>query len=123
MQIEVSIGEIVDKLSILQIKKSNIKEQVKLNNVIKEFDYLYEVVFNQLKVDLEDYHKLVYVNKTLWDVEDNIRLKEYNKEFDDIFVSLARSVYIINDERAHIKKEVNKKYNSLFTEEKSYKNY
>lgn len=123
MQIEVSIGEIVDKLSILQIKKSNIKEHVKLNNVTKEFDYLYEVVFNQLKVDLEDYHKLVSVNKTLWDIEDNIRLKEYTKEFDDIFVSLARSVYITNDERAHIKKEINKKYNSLFTEEKSYKNY
>ncbi len=123
MQIEVSIGEIVDKLSILQIKKSNIEEQTKLDNVIKEFDYLYEVVFNQLRVDLEDYQQLVSVNETLWDIEDNLRLKEHNKEFDDTFVSLARSVYITNDRRAHIKKEINKKYNSLFTEEKSYKYY
>ncbi len=123
MQIEVSIGEIVDKLSILQIKKSNIEEQTKLDNVTKEFGYLYGVVFDQLKVDPEDYQQLLSVNKDLWDIEDNLRLKEHSKEFDDTFVSLARSVYITNDRRAHIKKEINKKYNSLFTEEKSYKHY
>lgn len=123
MLIEVSVGEIVDKLSILQIKKSNIEDQTKLANVAKEYDYLHEVVFGELKVDLEDYQQLVSVNKALWDIEDNLRLKEHNKEFDDIFVSLARSVYVTNDRRAQIKKEINNKYNSLFTEEKSYKHY
>jgi len=123
MQIEISIGEIVDKLSILKIKKDNIFDQVKLSNIIKEFNYLYEVVFNQLQIQFIDYNKLVEVNKLLWKIEDNVRDKEHKKEFDKEFVELARSVYITNDRRANIKKEINIKYNSLFIEEKSYNQY
>lgn len=123
MQIEVSIGEIVDKLSILKIKKDNIFDQAKLSNITKEFNYLYEVVFNQLQIQFIDYNKLVEVNKLLWKIEDDIRDKERKKEFDKEFAELARSVYITNDRRADIKKEINIKYNSLFIEEKSYNQY
>ena len=122
MQIEVSSGEIVDKLSILQIKKDNIIDKEQLKNIITEFNYLYEIVFKKLKIAIEDYYQLISINKKLWSIEDNIRLKENKKEFDNEFVSLARNVYIINDKRAKIKKEINIKYNSLFIEEKSYKN-
>jgi hypothetical protein len=123
MNIEVSTGEIVDKLSILQIKKENIKDDVKLKNILKEFEYLYDIVFNQLKINLVDYNKLVDINSQLWKIEDDIRDKERNREFDDIFVELARNVYVTNDKRAEQKKEINLKYGSNFVEEKSYNNY
>jgi len=123
MKIEVSTGEIVDKLSILQIKKLNILEEDKLINVKKEFDYLYDIVFNQLKIENFDYNDLVTINQKLWDIEDDIRDKERNSQFDNEFIELARSVYITNDERANKKKEINFKYGSEFVEEKSYKKY
>jgi hypothetical protein len=123
MNREVSTGEIVDKLSILQIKKENIKDDVKLKNILKEFEYLYDIVFNQLKINLVDYNKLVDINSQLWKIEDDIRDKERNREFDDIFVELARNVYVTNDKRAEQKKEINLKYGSNFVEEKSYNNY
>lgn len=123
MQIEVSIGEIVDKLSILQIKKENITNETKLKNVKKEYDYLQTIVFNELKVEVSDYHELMSVNKQLWDIEDLIRVKEQKKEFDGGFIALARMVYITNDKRADIKKNINIKYKSLFVEEKSYEQY
>lgn len=123
MEIEVSVGEIVDKLSILQIKKDNITDETKLSNIKNEFEYLYEKVFNQLLISIEDYNSLLNINKLLWDVEDEIREKERLKEFDEEFIELARKVYFTNDERAFIKKEINTKYNSGFVEEKSYKNY
>jgi len=123
MEIEVSVGEIVDKLSILQIKKDNITDETKLSNIKNEFEYLYEKVFNQLLISIEDYNSLLNINKLLWGVEDEIREKERLKEFDEEFIELARKVYFTNDERAFIKKEINTKYNSGFVEEKSYKNY
>jgi hypothetical protein len=123
MKIEISIGEIVDKLSILQIKKNNIEDVVKLENINKEYDYLNDVVFNELKISKEDFFNLVLINETLWDIEDKIRFKERDKEFDNDFVELARSVYFTNDKRAEIKKEINLKYGSLFVEEKSYSKY
>jgi hypothetical protein len=124
MEIEVSIGEIVDKLSILQIKKENITDETKLENVNKEFLYLHEIVFAKLNVSHDDdYLRLLDVNKSLWDIEDRIRDKERDKEFDDIFIGLARSVYVTNDKRAEIKKEINIKYGSTFVEEKSYNPY
>jgi len=123
MEIEVSVGEIVDKLSILQIKKDNITDETKLSNIKNEFEYLYEKVFNQLLISIEDYNSLLNINKLLWDVEDEIREKERLKEFDEKFIELARKVYFTNDERAFLKKEINTKYNSGFVEEKSYKNY
>lgn len=124
MKIEVSIGEIVDKLSILQIKKDNITDEVKLENVNKEYVYLHEIVFSQLKINYnDDYSKLLDVNKSLWIIEDKLRDKEKDKSFDDDFIQLARSVYFTNDKRAEIKKEINITYGSLFVEEKSYSNY
>ena len=123
MNIEVSIGEIVDKLTILRIKKNNITDEGKLLNVITEYDYLYDVVFNQLKIESDDFYNLLLVNERLWDIEDLIRDKERDKVFDTEFIELARSVYITNDKRAELKKEINLKYGSLFVEEKSYKEY
>lgn len=123
MKIEVSVGEIVDKLSILQIKKNNIIDEVKLQNIIKEFNYLENIVFNELKIEKEDFDNLITINEKLWDIEDKIRNKEKNKSFDNEFIKLARSVYYTNDQRAEIKKNINLKYKSSFIEEKSYEKY
>jgi hypothetical protein len=123
MQIEVSIGEIVDKLSILQIKLENITDEAKLVNIKKEFDYLYNIVFKDLKMQLDDYQRLLNINKQLWDIEDDIRDEERAKRFEDKFIELARAVYVTNDERSRIKKDINIKYGSDFVEEKSYQDY
>ena len=125
MNIEVSHGEIVDKLTILQIKKENITDPSKLDNVIKEYDYLFSVVENDLGIltSSSEYLELLSVNKELWVIEDDIRDKERQKEFDEDFIKLARSVYYTNDVRAKIKKEINLKYSSGFVEEKSYQSY
>jgi hypothetical protein len=124
MNIEISIGEIVDKLSILNIKKDNIDDEEKSYNINKEFLYLHEIVFSQLNIDYqEDYLSLFEINKSLWDIEDKLRDKERNKEFDDEFIELARLVYFTNDKRAELKKHINLKYNSNFIEEKSYAKY
>jgi hypothetical protein len=122
MQIEVSIGEVVDKWTILSIKALNIQDKDKLANVFKERTYLTGVISPEIVHDsLTD--ELLWVNKKLWDVEDRLRDYERNKVFDDYFVQLARSVYLLNDKRARIKKEINMKYNSEFVEEKSYTTY
>lgn len=123
MQIEVSIGEIVDKLSILQIKLENITDEDKLVNIKKEFNYLYDIVFKDLKMQLDDYNRLLAINKQLWDIEDDIRDEERAKRFEDRFIELARAVYVTNDERSRIKKDINIKYGSDFVEEKSYQDY
>jgi hypothetical protein len=124
MEIEVSVGEIVDKLSILQIKKENITDESKLVNVNKEYLYLHEIVFSKLNISHDDHYvRLLDVNKSLWDIEDKIRDKERDKEFDSEFIELARSVYFTNDKRAEIKKEINLLYSSTFVEEKSYNPY
>jgi len=123
MKIEVSIGEIVDKLSILQIKTEMIKEEEKLSNVKKEYDYLYDIVFNEMKIEQSDFFDMVSINKELWNIEDDIRDKERDKEFDDVFIKLARAVYVTNDKRADVKKNINLKYGSTFVEEKSYNPY
>jgi hypothetical protein len=125
MNIEVSHGEIVDKLTILQIKKENITDPIKLDNIVKEYDYLLSVVENDLGIstELPEYLELLSINKELWVIEDDIRDKERIKEFDDDFIKLARAVYYTNDVRAKIKKEINLKYSSGFVEEKSYQSY
>ena len=125
MKIEVSHGEIVDKLTILQIKKENITDPSKLDNIVKEYDYLLSIVENDLEISTEspEYLELLSINKVLWKIEDDIRDKERDKVFDTEFIELARSVYTTNDKRAEIKKEINLKYGSLFVEEKSYSNY
>ena len=123
MEIEVSVGEIVDKLSILQIKTALIKDEEKLTNIKKEYNYLYDIVFNEMKIEQSDFFDIVIINQKLWEIEDNIRDKERDKNFDQDFIELARSVYYTNDERAKIKKAINLKYNSSFIEEKSYSKY
>lgn len=123
MKIEVSIGEIVDKLTILALKKKYIDDQLKLENIQKEYSYLLDIVFNELKISLTDYDELLHTNQLLWEIEDDIRVKEKNAEFDNQFIKLARLVYITNDKRANIKKQINEKYGSEFREEKSYAKY
>ena len=123
MKIEVSIGEIVDKLTILALKKKYIDDQLKLENIQKEYSYLLDIVFNELKISLTDYDELLHTNQLLWEIEDDIRVKEKNAEFDNQFIELARLVYITNDKRANIKKQINEKYGSEFREEKSYAKY
>lgn len=125
MKIEVSIGEIVDKLSILKIKTENITDKVKLDNVVKEYEYLLGVVENDLNISTKSdlYKELLSINKELWVIEDDIRDKERDKLFDDEFISLARSVYFTNDKRADVKKRINIEYGSDFVEEKSYNKY
>jgi hypothetical protein len=125
MKIEVSTGEILDKFSILVIKRSNINDDAKLDNVQKEMDEL-RPIFNELTRDKKVFSKyvdLAEVNKRLWDIEDEIREFERYKDFGDRFIELARSVYITNDERAKIKKEINLLTNSDIVEEKSYESY
>ena len=125
MNIEVSHGEIVDKLTILQIKKENITDPSKLDNVVKEYNYLLSIVENDLSISIQslEYLELLSINKELWVIEDDIRDKERKKEFDDDFIKLARAVYYTNDVRAKIKKDINLKYSSGFVEEKSYQKY
>ena len=125
MNIEVSHGEIVDKLTILQIKKENITDPSKLDNIIKEYNYLLSVVEIDLGISTSspEYLELLSINKELWVIEDDIRDKERVKEFDEDFIKLARAVYYTNDVRAKIKKEINLKYSSGFVEEKSYQSY
>jgi len=122
MQIEVSIGEVVDKWTILSIKALNITDKDKLANVFKERNYLNTVINPEILHDpLTD--ELLRVNKVLWVIEDKIRDLEREQRFNETFIALARDVYRTNDERAHIKKQINIKYGSEFVEEKSYQPY
>jgi len=123
MKIEVSNGEILDKLSILEIKLDNVKEESKLENIGKEHSALSLATSRIPASPLDLYNDLKKVNQELWDIEDTIRIKERNKEFDQEFIALARSVYQTNDKRAEIKKEINLHTGSDFVEEKSYEDY
>lgn len=126
MQIEVSIGEVIDKLTILGIKIEKLDDKEKLVNVKKEWDYLNTQIPQNVKEDdkfAEFVVKLLEVNRYLWDVEDSKRAHERNKDFGENFIELARQVYIKNDLRAKIKREINIHFNSNFIEEKSYKAY
>ncbi len=128
MKIEVSNGEILDKLSILELKMRFIKNQSQKDNIIKEYKFLKTVSIDILDKDddifpFDLYEALSNINLRLWNIEDSIRLKEKNKEFDDEFIDLARAVYYTNDERSKIKKEINLHTGSKFLEEKSYKDY
>lgn len=124
MKVEVSNGELVDKVSILAIKLEKIKSEEKLINIRKEYNLLLEDMKKlNISVDSKEYKELIEVNTDLWEIEDNIRVKEMNKEFDDEFIKLARSVYVQNDVRFEIKKRVNQITNSLLEEEKDYVKY
>jgi len=125
MKIEVSLGEIVDKYTILMIKASKIQDPAKLENVKKELIYLIDVLKTEdpLMTDYPLTKALFEINKALWNVEDLLRDFERAKSFGKEFVDLARNVYKLNDKRADIKKQINMKFGSDFVEEKSYQPY
>mgnify|MGYP003624198509 CR=1 FL=1 len=126
IQIDISVGELIDKITILQIKEEKISDTNKLTNIKKELNVLQEQwsKSHYVAVDLEgETDSLKKVNEKLWDIEDQIRIKESKNQFDEEFISLARSVYIINDERAAVKRKINNKTDSNLVEEKSYSHY
>lgn len=126
VNIEISIGELFDKLTILEIKKERIKNTSKLVNINNELAALNELlsglVFSRSDVESE-VAELKTINEKLWVIEDNIRDKESTKSFDQEFIELARSVYFTNDRRSDIKRDINIKLDSHFIEEKSYEEY
>jgi hypothetical protein len=123
MKIEVSNGEIIDKLTIIQIKLERIKDEAKLSNLRKEYDELKKAVASILSIEDPLYKALYDVNCELWDIEDHIRDLERSKDFGEDFVQTARAVYIRNDKRSEVKREINIKTASGFIEEKSYEKY
>ena len=119
----ISIGELADKITILEIKKNKLQKS-KLENVLKELSFLRKLMEkHQIEITDDLFTQLKEINLTLWNIEDQIRIKEKNKEFDNIFIELARSVYFKNDKRAEIKKRINRLSNSEISEEKSYAEY
>lgn len=125
ISIPVSDGELIDKLSILRVKKNMITDEDKLTFVNKEFDLLNDLSSDLLNdSEINDlYHKLCITNAKLWYIEDELRVLEKQKSFGNEFVELARSVYVTNDERFELKNEINKKTNSSIKEIKEYINY
>lgn len=126
VNLEISIGEFFDKLTILEIKKEQISDESKLANVNKELDALNTLLdslpFSRVDVESE-VGELKTINEKLWVIEDDIRDKESAKSFDQEFIELARSVYFTNDRRSDVKREINIKLGSDFIEEKSYEEY
>ena len=127
MQVEISNGELLDKISILELKILRIEDEEKLINVMTEFDVLNPLVielFEKYDSQLQNHYlELAKINGELWDIEDWIRDCEREKRFDKEFVELARSVYITNDKRCEVKKLINLTTSSGLIEEKSYKEY
>lgn len=128
IQAPISLGELIDKITILEIKAANINDQAKLKNVTHELNILNAKVeslldsagqqkLSPLKQRLKD------INQELWIIEDDIRDCEYVKDFSDKFIQLARAVYVTNDKRAAVKKDINLAFGSELIEEKSYKDY
>ena len=124
--IPISPGELLDKITILQIKSERISDATKVANVRTELGML-EQVWSDAVEDDEQIRalsgELKSINEALWEIEDDIRDEERNKRFDDRFIELARAVYVTNDERANAKKKVNLHLNSSIVEEKSYQDY
>lgn len=126
VMIEVSYGELFDKISILEIKSAQVTDPLKLANISLELSRLLEVLRIQIQADegIDDLSaQLHQINKALWVVEDQLRDKERDKQFDEAFVELARSVYKLNDERARLKLELNTRLGSRIVEEKNYRAY
>ena len=124
--IPISWGELFDKITILQIKLENLKDKNALKNVKIEYDELFKIYENNFRVDANAKRllaELKTINKRLWNIEDDIRDKERHKTFDEEFIELARSVYITNDERSRIKRNINNNFGSELIEEKSYSDY
>lgn len=127
MKIEISNGELLDKLSILELKLKNITDENKLINVRSEFEELNPLaqqIFKEEAIGINElYLKLSEINGKLWNIEDDIRQSERDKKFDSKFVQLARDVYFTNDVRSELKKEINILTKSGLIEEKSYEDY
>ena len=124
--IPISPGELLDKITILQIKAERIADPVKVANVKTELDMLSKVWSETVEVDAEITAlttELKSVNEALWEIEDDIRDEERGRRFGERFIELARAVYVTNDERANAKKKVNLHLNSTIVEEKSYQDY
>jgi hypothetical protein len=126
INIEISIGEFFDKLTILEIKQERIRDQAKLVNINKEFDAL-NALLDELPISRADVenevNELKAINEKLWVIEDDIRDKESKKSFDQEFIELARAVYFTNDKRSDVKRAINIILGSDFIEEKSYEEY
>jgi predicted Ser/Thr protein kinase len=126
IQTPVSYGELIDKITILEIKSRRITDEAKLANVRNELDMLNATWANDKASQTDitgERAQLFAVNELLWDIEDHIRLKERAQEFDQEFIELARAVYFRNDERAAFKRNINLKLGSQLVEEKSYQDY
>jgi hypothetical protein len=126
IKVELAYGELLDKITILQIKSERISDAAKVANVNKELGLLNNLwqADEKSSVDISsEFTALKDINEKIWDIEDDIRDKERAKEFDEIFIELARSVYFSNDKRAEIKREINMKLGSELIEEKSYSDY
>ena len=123
--IPISIGELIDKLSILYIKKIKISNPEKLEFINEEFELLYNISSYYLNDEniSKLYHTLVKINLKLWEIEDEIRNNENSKIFDSHFIHLARQVYQTNDERFSIKNKINELSNSEIREQKEYIDY
>ena len=126
IKIPVSTGELIDKITILEIKKIKINDKLKLTLINKEHKYLKDILIAKIKLTKqvkESYSLLKKINSMLWDIEDKKRKAEKNKKFDKTFISLARKVYIYNDKRAEVKSIINNITGSDIVEVKSYKKY
>ena len=125
IQAPVSVGELIDKLSILHVKQTKITNEEKLEYINKEFELLYNLSSSYLdNSEIETlYHQLVEINSKLWDIEDRLRVIETEKRFEGEFVDYARKVYFTNDERFRLKNEINKFTDSEIREVKDYVKY
>ena len=124
--VEVSIGELLDKISILDIKKDKIKDETKLEHILNEYKILKEEYDNKVKNDdklSKLYKSLKEINSKLWVIEDEKRLCEKNADFGEEFIKLSRDVHFLNDERAKIKLEINIHTGSKIKEIKEYTKY
>ena len=124
--VEVSVGELLDKLSILEIKKIRIKDSSKLDFINEEYDILKKQFEKNVKIDdkLNDLFKeLKHINKKLWDIENEKRLCEKNSDFGDVFIKTSRDIHFLNDKRGNIKLEINNHTGSKIKEIKEYTGY
>jgi hypothetical protein len=125
ISVPVSVGELIDKLSILQVKKTKISDPEKLSYVKKEFELLYNLSAEYLNdMEVENlFHMLVTTNTNLWEIEDKLRVLEQSNKFEEEFIDLARKVYFTNDERFEYKNQINSLTSSEIREVKEYVNY
>ena len=123
MKIEVSNGEIADKLTIIEIKLKHIQDTAKRKNLQNEYEVLDEAVKKIIDKNHEYYQELLKINQELWDIEDTIRDLERDKNFGEKFTETARAVYFTNDRRSEVKRQINELTGSNLVEEKSYQKY